>query len=218
MPPARSTVAVRNLPELTTEADIKTFFDTRVKHADTRVFPLVCDTQRAAGKFKCTTVELNHKERRKVLKLNQENFLPAAGGQTARIEIDDALTGAVTLASHNNPQYEYVQFVFFFFFFFLFFSLQLMLNSLYFVHGVGGNVFGSWVNDLTWHMWPRDSFPEQSINSGLRGRFSTIGYDAKVLDGGEPKTIQAAAEAIMSYVRADRPQVSFQDINQGAGG
>lgn len=59
-------------------------------------------------------------------------------------------------------------------------------------------------------MWPRDSFPEQSINLGVRGRFSTIGYDAKVLDGGQPKTIQNAAEAVMGYVRTDRPPVSPQ--------
>ena len=65
-------------------------------------------------------------------------------------------------------------------------------------------------------MWPRDSFPEQSINSGVRGRFSTIGYDAKVLDGGQPKTIQNAAEAIMAYVRADRPEVSLQPYDRGS--
>jgi hypothetical protein len=210
MPPARSTVAVRNLPELTTEADIQTFFASRVKNADTRVFPLVCDTQRAAGRFKCTTVELNHNIRKKILRLNQEEFIPAAGGKTTRIEVDGTLTGAVTLASHNNPQYEYVHFSVL--------VLLLTTNSLYFVHGVGGNVFSSWVSESTWHMWPRDSFPEQSINSGLRGRFSTIGYDAKVLDGGEPKTIQAAAESIMAYVRADRPAVSFQDSDLGSGG
>lgn len=57
-------------------------------------------------------------------------------------------------------------------------------------------------------MWPRDSFPEQCLNLGVRGRFSTLGYDAKILDGGEAKTIQTAAESILSYVRADRPQVS----------
>jgi hypothetical protein len=57
-------------------------------------------------------------------------------------------------------------------------------------------------------MWPRDSFAEQSLSMGVRGRFSTLGYDAKVLDDGEPKTIQSTAESILSYIRADRPPVS----------
>ena len=84
-----------------------------------------------------------------------------------------------------------------------------MGDSLYFVHGVGGDAFSSWVSESTAHMWPRDSFPEHCLNLGVRGRFSALGYDAKVLDGGEPKTIQTAAESILSYIRADRPQVSF---------
>jgi hypothetical protein len=106
--PSRSTIVVRNLPELTTQLDIKTFFDSRIKHAGTKVFPLVFDTQRAAGKFKCTTVELNHAVREKALKLNAQEFIAAAGGEATEIEVDAALTGAVTLASHVDPQYEYV--------------------------------------------------------------------------------------------------------------
>jgi hypothetical protein len=84
------------------------------------------------------------------------------------------------------------------------------------VHGVGGNVFSSWVSESNNHMWPRDSFPEQSNLSGVQGRFSTIGYDAKVLDGGQPKTIQSAAEAIMAYVRVDRPPVRFESYGRGS--
>lgn len=106
--PQRSTIAVRNLPELTTELDIKTFFDSRIKHAVTKVFPLVYDTQRLAGKLKCTTVELNHSVRERALRLNAEDFIPSAGGGKTKIEIDAALTGAVTLASHNSPEYEFV--------------------------------------------------------------------------------------------------------------
>jgi hypothetical protein len=84
----------------------------------------------------------------------------------------------------------------------------LSIVSAYFVHGVEGDAFTSWVCDSTGHMWPRDSFPQHCLNFGLRGRYSTLGYDAKVLDSGEPKTVQIAAESILTYIAADRPQVS----------
>jgi hypothetical protein len=106
--PARSTIVVRNLPGTTTELDIKAFFNTRIKHADTKVFPLVSDTQRAADNFKCTTVELKHAIRDKALKLNAETFIPAAGGQTTIIKVNVAITRAVALASYYSPQYKYV--------------------------------------------------------------------------------------------------------------
>jgi hypothetical protein len=179
MPP-RDTIVVRNLPEQTTAADIKTFFDTRLKNAETVVFPLVDDSQRQAGKFKCATVELSHAARDKALKYNGAEFIPAAGGGKSKIEIDASLLGAVTLASHFNPEFD-----------------------LYFIHGLGGDVFSSWVNTDTRHMWARDSFPLQCINSGVRGRFSMIGYDAKVLDK-KPKNIQNAAEEILNHIRVDR--------------
>src|SRR5438034_11183072 len=76
--PSRDTIVVRNLPELTTEADIQTFFNTRIRNAETLVFPLVDDSQRAAGKLKCATVELNHAVKDKALKYNGEEFIPAA--------------------------------------------------------------------------------------------------------------------------------------------
>jgi len=106
--PSRDTIVVRNLPELTTEDDIQKFLDTRINKAETMVFPLVDDSQRAAGKFKCATVELNHAVKDKVLKYNGEEFIPAAGGGKSKIEIDASLLGAVTLASHNSPEFEYV--------------------------------------------------------------------------------------------------------------
>jgi hypothetical protein len=95
------------LPELTTEADIKTFFDTRLKHAETVVFPLVDDSQRPVGKFKCATVELNHAVKDRALRHNGAEFIPAGGGKS-RIEIDATLLGPVTLASHYNPEFELV--------------------------------------------------------------------------------------------------------------
>src|SRR5437773_6432167 len=104
--PSRDTIVVRNLPELTTEADIQTFFNTRIRNAETAVFPLVDDSQRSAGKLKCATVELKHAVKDKALKLNGEEFVPAAGGKS-KIEIDASLLGAVTLASHNSPEFEY---------------------------------------------------------------------------------------------------------------
>jgi hypothetical protein len=106
--PSRDTIVVRNLPELTSEDDIRTFLNTRIKNAETVVFPLVDDSQRSAGKLKCATVELNHSVKEKALKYNGEEFIPAAGGEKSRIEIDASLLGAVTLASHNNPEFEYV--------------------------------------------------------------------------------------------------------------
>jgi hypothetical protein len=106
--PSRDTIVVRNLPELTTEADIQTFFNTRIKNAETLVFPLVSDSQRAFSKFKCATVELNHAVKDKALKCNGDEFIPAAGGGKSKIEIDASLLGAVTLASHNCPEFEYV--------------------------------------------------------------------------------------------------------------
>lgn len=103
----RDAIVVRNLPESTTEADVQTFFDTRIKNAATFVFPLVADSQRAASRFKCATVELNHAAKDKALKFNGDDFIPAAGGGKSKIEIDASLIGAVTLACHNNPEYEY---------------------------------------------------------------------------------------------------------------
>ncbi|KAI9764705.1 MAG: hypothetical protein M1840_008097 [Geoglossum simile] len=181
--PSRDAIVVRNLPELTTEADVKTFFDTRIKNADTVVFPLVDDSQRAASRLKCATVELNHAVKDKALKYDGEEFIPAfAGGGKSLIEIDASLIGAVTLASHHNPEFD-----------------------IYFVHGLGGDVFSSWANESTGHMWTRDSFPLQCINLGVRGRFSMLGYDAKVLDK-KSKNFQSAAEEILNHIRADRPR------------
>ena len=72
-------------------------------------------------------------------------------------------------------------------------------------------MFSSWANESTRHMWTRDSFPLQCINLGVRGRFSTLGYDAKILDK-KPKDIQNAAEEILNHVRADRPPVSLTNV------
>lgn len=72
-------------------------------------------------------------------------------------------------------------------------------------------MFSSWVNESTRHMWTRDSFPLQCISLGVRGRFSTLGYDAKILDK-KPKNIQNAAEEILNHVRADRPPVSLTNV------
>lgn len=71
-----------------------------------------------------------------------------------------------------------------------------------------GDALTSWVFDGTGHMWPRDSFPQHCLNLGVRGRFSTVGYDSKVLASGEPKTVQGAAESLLTYIKADRPEVS----------
>lgn len=67
-------------------------------------------------------------------------------------------------------------------------------------------MFSSWVNADTRHMWARDSFPLQCLNLNVRGRFSMIGFDAKVLDK-KQKNIRDAAEEILSHVRTDRPGV-----------
>jgi len=73
------------------------------------VFPLVDDSQRAAGKLKCTTVELNHAVKDKALRYNGDEFIPAAaGGGKSVIEVDGSLIGAITLASHHSPEFEYV--------------------------------------------------------------------------------------------------------------
>jgi hypothetical protein len=104
---SRDTLVVRNLPETTTVGDIQTFFDTRVKHADTIVFPLVKDSQKSAGKLKCATVELNRAVKDKALKYNGAEFI-AAGGGKSKIEIDASLLGPITLAEHNNPEFEFV--------------------------------------------------------------------------------------------------------------
>ncbi|KAH0559489.1 hypothetical protein GP486_003997 [Trichoglossum hirsutum] len=181
--PSRDTIVVRNLPQLTTEADIRAFFNTRIKNAGSEVFSLVDDSQRIAGRLKCAIVELNHGAKGKALEYNGHEFIPAAaGGGKSKIEIDASSVGAVTLASHRNPKFD-----------------------LYFVHGPGGDAFSSWVNESTRHMWTRDSFPLQCINSGVRGRFSTLGYDAKILDK-KSKSFQRAAEEILNHVRVDRPQ------------
>jgi hypothetical protein len=105
--PSRDTIVVRNLPETTTVGDIKTFFDTRLKHADTTVFPLVNDSQKSAGKLKCATVELNHAVKDKALRYNGAEFIAAVGGKS-KIEIDASLLGPITLAEHNSPEFEFV--------------------------------------------------------------------------------------------------------------
>ncbi|RDL35947.1 uncharacterized protein BP5553_06559 [Venustampulla echinocandica] len=182
MSPNKSAIVVRNLPRLTTTEDVKSFFDMRLRNADAFVYPLVKDTQKSAGNFLCTTVTINPARRRDALSFNGSDFVPAIGGGKSKIEIDDSFIGSITLAEHNNAQFD-----------------------LYFVHGVGGDAFSSWVCDASGHMWPRDSLPEQCLNLGVRGRFSTLGYDAKVLDGGQLKTIHHAAESILKYIAADRP-------------
>ncbi|KAH8665220.1 hypothetical protein BGZ60DRAFT_516466 [Tricladium varicosporioides] len=182
MSPNKSTIVVRNLPRCTTTEDVKSFFDMRVKNAGTFVYPLVKDTQKSAGSFYCTTVTINAAKRKAAMLLNGQEFVPALGGGKTNIEIDNSFIGSITLAEHIKAQFD-----------------------LYFVHGVGGDAFSSWVCDATGHMWPRDSLPEQCLNLGVRGRFSTLGYDAKVLDGGQPKTIRNAAESILKYIAADRP-------------
>lgn len=106
--PSRDTIVVRNLPEKTTEGDIKTFFDTRVRDAETTVFPLVNDSQRSAGKLKCATVELNHAVKDKALKYSGAEFIAAGGGESTDIEIDASLFGSITLAEHNNAEFEFV--------------------------------------------------------------------------------------------------------------
>ncbi len=105
--PTRDTIVVRNLPETTTEGDVRTFFNTRLKNADTIVFPLVNDSQRPAGKFKCVTVELNHTVKDKALTYNGTDFIPAGGGKS-KIELDASLLGPITLAEHHNPDFESV--------------------------------------------------------------------------------------------------------------
>lgn len=105
--PSRDTIVVRNLPEKTTEGDIKTFFETRVRDAETIVFPLVNDSQRSDGKLKCATVELNHAVKDKALKYSGAEFIAAGGGES-NIEIDASLLGSITLAEHNNAEFEFV--------------------------------------------------------------------------------------------------------------
>jgi hypothetical protein len=78
---------------------------------------------------------------------------------------------------------------------------------MYFVHGLGGHAYKAWASDITGHMWPRESLPERSEKVGRRGRFITIGYDAKVLSGTKPKTIETAAEEVLNHIRSDRPEV-----------
>jgi hypothetical protein len=51
---------------------------------------------------------LNHAVKDKALKYNGDEFIPAKGGGKSKIEIDASLLGAVTLASHNSPEFEYV--------------------------------------------------------------------------------------------------------------
>lgn len=104
--PSRSTVVVRNLPRLTTAVDVQRFFDTRIRDAEAIVFPLLKDTQNAAGNFQCTTVSLKHTWKKKALALNEQEFIPAAGGGTSKIQIDASFIGSITLAEHNNPQFE----------------------------------------------------------------------------------------------------------------
>jgi hypothetical protein len=104
--PLRSAVVVRYLPRLTTTADVQTFFDTRIRDAEAFVFPLLQDTQNSAGNFQCTTVTLKHTWKKKALGLNAQVFIPAAGGGASTIQIDASFIGSITLAEHNNPQFE----------------------------------------------------------------------------------------------------------------
>jgi hypothetical protein len=104
--PSRSSIVVRNLPRKTTVGDVQTFFDTRIRDAEPKVFPLVQDTQNLGGNFLCTTVTLRHSFEKNALKLNGDDFIPAAGGGRSKILIDASFRGSITLAEHNNPQFE----------------------------------------------------------------------------------------------------------------
>jgi hypothetical protein len=105
MAPSQSTVVVRNLPSLTTVDDVKTFFDTRIRGADAFVFPLVQDTQRPSGNFKCTIVTL-YSAKKNALGLNGQDFIAKAGSGITKIQIDATFIGSITLAEHDNPQFE----------------------------------------------------------------------------------------------------------------
>ena len=106
--PSRSAVVVRNLPRQTTEVDVKRFFDTRLRNSDAKVFPLLQDTQHGAGTHMCTTVTLKSNWRKRALKLNSKEFIPTQGHEKSEIQIDATNIGPITLAEHNNPQFEYV--------------------------------------------------------------------------------------------------------------
>lgn len=105
--PSRSAVVVRGLPRLTKTDDVQTFFETRIKNPELFVFPLVIDTQNAGNKL-CTTVTLKAPAKQKALGLDGQDFVAAAGGGKSRIQIDASFIGSITLAEHQNPQFEYV--------------------------------------------------------------------------------------------------------------
>ena len=88
-------------------------------------------------------------------------------------------------------------------------------DSLYFVHGLGGHAFDTWASPISkksshasLKMWPRDLLPQRFEESGLRGRFSTLGYNANVFRNTSNTTIESAAIELLYHLRNDRPEVS----------
>ncbi|KAI9772210.1 MAG: hypothetical protein M1840_000959 [Geoglossum simile] len=186
---SRNTITVGNLPESTREADIIAFFDARIKNAGIVVYSIMYDLQEGSKMSKLATVGLNRAVKDEALRCNGESLSTALGDERSHIEIVPPFLGVVTLDFHKDWEFEHVP-------------------RVYFVHDIGGDVYGSWINDSTGHMWIRDSLPAQCLNSGLRGRFSSLAYDAS----GKVEDIQIAAGRILEFVAGDRCPCSIQPI------
>jgi predicted alpha/beta-fold hydrolase len=61
-------------------------------------------------------------------------------------------------------------------------------------------------------MWPRDLLPEKFEKAGLRGRFSTVGYNANIVRGAGTTTIESAAKDLLYQLQHDRPENSKRPI------
>jgi alpha-beta hydrolase superfamily lysophospholipase len=61
-------------------------------------------------------------------------------------------------------------------------------------------------------MWARDLLPEKFEKAGLRGRFSTVGYNANKVNGAVTTTIESAAKDLLYQLQHDRPEGSQRPI------
>ena len=105
---------------------------------------------------------------------------------------------------------------------------MLRINSFIFVHGLTGHAYKTFNRKVRNHrhskMWARDLLPPvldcKEIPDGnckyngihKYGRYSTFGYQAKVLDPDNvPVSIEDSARALLNAISWLRPKVKEQD-------
>ena len=88
----------------------------------------------------------------------------------------------------------------------------LIIDSVYFVHGLGGHAYNSFRYKSSRHedivMWARDLLPDTLDQRGKKGRYSTFGYPAPIVDSEDiTQNIQDTARELLRSIVKDRGKV-----------